>query len=74
VKVRVRLIGAFIPRFGFSEKELDLPSPCTAADLAARLGMEGVERVMSKHGRGVAPADLLEEGDRVVISQIFSGG
>ena len=74
MKIRVRLIGAFVPRFGFSEKELLVPFPCTAADLIARLGMQGVEHIMTRDGRGLRPSHELAEGDRVVIAPIFSGG
>lgn len=74
MKVRIRLIGCFIPRYGFGEKELEVPSPCTAGDLQALLGMQGVENLMTVQGRGLKPEDPLAEGDRVVVAPIFSGG
>jgi len=74
VTVRVRLIGPFIPRFGFSEKDLEVPSPCTAADLQLLLGLQGVENLMTLQGRGLKPQDALSDGDRVVVAPIFSGG
>ncbi|MBI4679145.1 MAG: MoaD/ThiS family protein [Elusimicrobia bacterium] len=74
MKVRVRLIGQFMERFGFGEKELKVPSPCTTACLVSRLGMEGLDLVVTRNGLPLSPSDKLGDDDRVVIAPIFSGG
>jgi sulfur carrier protein ThiS len=74
MKIQVVLIGQFIPRLGFSEKAVKVPAPFTAGDLAARLGLGEVDKVISKNGQGIAGGEPLKDGDRVVIAPIFSGG
>jgi sulfur carrier protein ThiS len=74
MKIRVVLIGQFVPRLGFSEKVVEVPAPFTAGDLAARLGLGEVDKIMAKNGRGIAGGEPLKDGDRVVIAPIFSGG
>jgi sulfur carrier protein ThiS len=74
MKIQVVLIGQFIPRLGFSQKEVEVPATFTAGDLAARLGLGEVDKVIAKNGQGIASGEPLKEGDRVVIAPIFSGG
>ncbi|MBI5208450.1 MAG: hypothetical protein HY927_00590 [Elusimicrobia bacterium] len=74
MKVRVRLIGQFMERFGFGEKELEVPPPCTAGQLAERLKMGRLDKVVTRRGLALGPDDALEDGDRLVIAPIFSGG
>lgn len=74
MKVRVRLIGRFMERFGFGEKELELPSPCSVGQLARRLEMEGQDLIVTRRGLALGPDDGLADGDRLVIAPIFSGG
>ena len=74
MKIRVRLIGQFIERFGFSEREFELAQDLTAADLLKNLGMQGLPSVVSRNGESLLAGERLNEGDRVVIAPIFSGG
>lgn len=74
MKVRVRLIGGFIQKLGFSEKELDLPPDLTVDALVAHLGLEGIPNIVSRNGAGLHGPDQLEDGDRVLVSAMFSGG
>jgi sulfur carrier protein ThiS len=74
VKVKVRLIGGFIQKLGFSEKELELPEEATADGLLARLGLEGIPALVSREGAGLHGHDRLKDGDRVLVSGMFSGG
>ena len=74
MKVKVRLIGGFIQKLGFSEKELELPEPLTAEQLTARLGLEGIPNLVSRNGVGLHGHDQLKDGDRVLVSAMFSGG
>ncbi|HAM36386.1 MAG TPA: hypothetical protein DEB40_05945 [Elusimicrobia bacterium] len=74
MRIKVRLFGHFIQRFGFTEHELEVSAPFTAAKLIARLGMEGVPHMMAKNGKAIRPSQRLKNGDRIVIAPIFSGG
>ena len=75
MKITVKLIGPFIQVFGFSEKDLDVPAGTTADDL---IGLVCVDRarpkIVTRNGRAVVPGEALTDGDRVVISPIYSGG
>lgn len=75
MKVTVKLIGPLVYAAGFSEKELTLAGPTTAGELLARADI-GKNRptIVTRNGRAVSPLDVLEEGDRLVISPIYSGG
>ena len=74
MKVKVRVIGGFIQKLGFSEKELELPEPSDADGLAARLGLEGIPVLVSRDGAALDGRDRLKDGDRVLVSAMFSGG
>ena len=75
MKVTVKLIGPLVYVAGFSEKELALTGPATADEVLARLNI-GKNRptIVTRNGRAVAPLESLEDGDRLVISPIYSGG
>jgi sulfur carrier protein ThiS len=75
VKVTVKLIGPLIYSVGFSEKELTLAGPTTAGELLTRVDV-GKNRptILTRNGRAVGHLDVLEDGDRLVISPIYSGG
>lgn len=75
MKITVKLIGPFIRLFGFSEKALDVPAGTTAEDLIALVSIERSRpKIVTRNGRAVVPGEALAEGDRVVISPIYSGG
>lgn len=75
MKVTVKLIGPLIYEGGFSEKSLELPGPMTAGELSAFVKIDKKRpTIITRNGRAVAPGDQLAEGDRVVISHIYSGG
>ncbi|MCM2266601.1 MAG: MoaD/ThiS family protein [Elusimicrobiales bacterium] len=75
MKVTVKLIGPLIYEGGFSEKTLELPGPMTAGELSAFVKINKKRpTIMTRNGKAVAPGDALAEGDRVVISHIYSGG
>lgn len=75
MKVTVKLIGPLVYAAGFSEKELALAGPETAGELLARVNV-GKNRptIVTRNGKAVSPLDALEDGDRLVISPIYSGG
>ena len=75
MKITVKLIGPLIYECGFSEKELTLPGPMTAGELPAYVKVDKKRpTIITRNGRAVAPGDAFEDGDRVVISHIYSGG
>lgn len=75
MKVTVKMIGAFIYAAGFSERSFELAPGTTTDEL---LGMVKIERsqpmIVARNGQAVAAGETLEDGDRVVIAPIFSGG
>ena len=73
--ITVKLIGPFVQLFGFGEKELDVPEGTTADDLVALVGIDRSRpKIVTRNGRAVVPGEKLADGDRVVISPIYSGG
>ena len=75
MKVTVKLIGPLIYAAGFSEKELRLAAPATAGDVVARVHVgKARPTIVTRNGKAVSPLDSLEDGDRLVISPIYSGG
>ena len=75
MKVTVKLIGPFVQAFGFSEKELDVPAETTADGLVALVDVDKARpKIVTRNGRAVAPDEVRADGDRVVISPIYSGG
>ncbi|MBN2265293.1 MAG: MoaD/ThiS family protein [Candidatus Aminicenantes bacterium] len=75
MRITVKLIGPFIQLFGFSEKDLDVPAGTTADDLIGLVSVgKSRPKIVTRNGRAVVPDEALAEGDRVVISPIYSGG
>jgi len=75
MRVTVKLIGPLIYEGGFSEKVLALPGPMTAGELSAYVGIDKKRpTIITRNGRAVSNNDALADGDRVVISHIYSGG
>ena len=75
MKITVKLIGPFVQVFGFSEKELDVPAGTTAEELISLVSIDmSRPKIVTRNGRAVVPGEALAEGDRVVISPIYSGG
>lgn len=75
MRVTVKLIGPFVQLFGFSEKELDVPAGTTADDLIRLVSIDGSRpKIVTRNGRAVVPDEALAEGDRIVISPLYSGG
>lgn len=75
MKVTVKLIGPLIYEGGFSEKAVTLPRPMTAGELSAFVKIDKKRpTIITRNGRAVANSDIIDDGDRVVISHIYSGG
>jgi molybdopterin converting factor small subunit len=75
VKVTVKLIGPLIYEAGFSEKDFTLHGAMTAGELSARVKIDRKRStIITRNGKAAAQDDALEDGDRVVISPLYSGG
>ncbi|MBM3311937.1 MAG: MoaD/ThiS family protein [Candidatus Aminicenantes bacterium] len=75
MKIRVKLIGPLMYEAGFSEKDLDLPEGAKAEALLERLALSKQRpKIITRNGRAVIPQDVLEDGDRIAISPLYSGG
>jgi len=75
MNVTVKLIGPFVSQLGFSEKELALPPGTTADGLLAIVGIDKARpKIITRNGRAIAPAEEVQDGDRIVVSPIYSGG
>ena len=75
MRVTVKIVGPFVYQAGFSERDIELMESATAEDLLLRVNIdkEGREIVL-RNGKAVSLRDALADGDRVVISPIYSGG
>lgn len=75
MKVTVKLIGPLIYEGGFSERVLELPGPMTAGELSAFVRIDKKRpTIITRNGRAVGGDEQINDGDRVVISHIYSGG
>ncbi|PKM98315.1 MAG: hypothetical protein CVU79_03705 [Elusimicrobia bacterium HGW-Elusimicrobia-3] len=75
MKVTVKLIGPLIYEGGFSEKVLELAGPMTAGELSAFVRIDRKRpTIITRNGRAVGDDERINDGDRVVISHIYSGG
>lgn len=75
MKVTVKLIGPLIYAAGFSEKEITLPGSAAAKDLCARIKLDKKRpTIITRNGNAIGAADTLEDGDRIVVSPLYSGG
>jgi molybdopterin converting factor small subunit len=75
MKVTVKLIGPFVQKLGFSEKEIDVPSATTVEELIPLVeGDKTRPKIVTRNGRAVAPGEEIRDGDRIVVSPIYSGG
>lgn len=75
MKVTVKMVGSFVHVAGFSEETFDLAPDATIEVLLEKVKI-GKSRpvVVARNGEAATPSEKLEDGDRVVISPVFSGG
>ena len=75
MKITLKLIGPFIYTAGFSEKEFEVPESATVESLFELTRIEKDRpKIVTRNGKAVGQAEKLQEGDRVVISPLYSGG
>jgi len=75
MQVTVKLVGGFIHTVGFSERKLDVEPGTTVADILDAIAIDRAQpMIIARNGHGVQPDEVVLEGDRVLVSPIFSGG
>ena len=75
MKICVKIIGYLIYHAEFSEKELEISGPTTAGKLLSMINIKKrIPRIILRNGKGISSGEELEDGDRIVISPLFSGG
>jgi molybdopterin converting factor small subunit len=75
VRIRVKMIGPLMYEAGFSEKEIEVPAATTAEALLDLVAVSRQRpRIMTRNGRAIAPQEVLEDGDKIAVSPIYSGG
>ena len=75
MKVTLKLAGGLVHTLGFSEREVETPPGTTVAELLDAIGVDRTRPVIV--GRNGWAIDLVEEvleGDRILVSPVFSGG
>ncbi len=75
MKVTVRLVGGLVHTLGFSEREVELEEGATVAQLLEAIGIErGRQLIVGRAGWAIDAADEVRDGDRIMVSPVFSGG
>jgi sulfur carrier protein ThiS len=75
MNVTLKLAGGFVHTVGFSQKELDVEPGTTVADLLDAIAIDrGRPMIIARNGHGATVDEEVREGDRILVSPIFSGG
>ncbi|MFI5042554.1 MAG: MoaD/ThiS family protein [Acidimicrobiales bacterium] len=73
--VTVKLVGGLVHTLGFSERVVELTAAATVADLLDALGVaRDRPLIVGRNGWAIDVADGLADGDRIMVSPVFSGG
>ena len=75
MKVTLKLAGGFVHTVGFSHRELDVEPGTTVADILELIAIDR-ERpmIIARNGHGATAEEIVQAGDRILVSPIFSGG
>ena len=75
MKVTLKLSGGFVHTVGFSRKELDVEPGTTIADILATIAIDRTRPMLvARNGWVVSTDEPVADGDRILVSPIFSGG
>jgi sulfur carrier protein ThiS len=75
VRITLRLTGGLAHKVGFSHKELDVEPGTTIADLHERFAIDPAwPMIIARNGCAVDSHERLEQGDRIMVAPVFSGG
>jgi sulfur carrier protein ThiS len=73
--ITVKLVGGLVHTLGFSERVLELPAGTTVAGLLEAIGIDPARPlIVGRSGWAIETDDDLHDGDRILISPVFSGG
>ena len=75
MNVTVKLAGGLVHTIGFSEREFELPPGTTVAELLDAIAIDRTRPVIvGRNGWAIDLAEEVREGDRILVSPVFSGG
>jgi sulfur carrier protein ThiS len=75
IRVTVRLAGGLVHTLGFSSREVELAAGATVAELLDAIGAEPAHALLvARDGWTIDGPDELRDGDRVLVTPVFSGG
>jgi sulfur carrier protein ThiS len=75
MKVTLKLSGGFVHTVGFSRKEVDVEPGTTIADILAKIAIDRTRPMLiARNGWVVSVDEPVEDGDRILVSPVFSGG
>lgn len=75
MKVTVKLAGGLVHTLGFSEQVLELPPGATAGDLLDAIAADRRRPlIIGRDGWAIDVADEVHDGERILVSPVFSGG
>jgi molybdopterin converting factor small subunit len=75
MKIKIKLIGPFMYEAGFSEKDIETPVGTTVGALLDLVPIPKERpKIVIRNGKAVVAEELLQDGDRISVSPIYSGG
>lgn len=75
IRITIKLIGPFVNQLGFSEKIIEIPVGATVESVLSSLALDPKRpKIVTRNGQAVATGEKLNEGDRLAISPLYSGG
>jgi sulfur carrier protein ThiS len=73
--VTVKLVGGLVHTVGFSERVVELPAGTTVAGLLQAVGIHRARPlIVGRNGWAIEIDDEVRDGDRILVSPVFSGG
>jgi molybdopterin converting factor small subunit len=75
MKIKVKLIGPLMYEAGFNEKDIEAPAGTTVGALLDLVAIAKERpKIVIRNGKAAAPEELLQDGDKISVSPIYSGG
>jgi sulfur carrier protein ThiS len=75
MKITVKLAGGFVHTVGFSQKELEVEPGTTIGDILTAIAIDQARpMIVARGGWAVEVDEEVEDGDRILVCPVFSGG